>query len=163
MIRKLLVALDSSERADRVFGYAVGLAESLGASIHLMRAVSVPPEFPPAAHVSSGDGLPGYLMKKAEADLQAFAARAPRLRIETMVRESTQPWRAIIDAADEVDADLIVVGSHGYSGIDHLLGTNAGKVANLAARNVVVVHREIDSPQVAPYRQGRKSKRAPRT
>ncbi len=59
MIHKLLVALDSSERAVRVFGYAVGLAESLGASIHLLRAVTVPPELPSAAHVSSGDGLPG--------------------------------------------------------------------------------------------------------
>src|SRR6185437_1534092 len=146
-----------------VFGYSVGLAESLGASIHLLRAISVPPEFPPAAHVSSGDGLPGYLVKKAEADLRAFAARAPRLRIETMVRESTQPWRVIIDVADEIDADLIVVGSHGYFGIDHLLGTNAGKVANLANRNVVVVHRALDRPLGESYRQARKSRRPPRT
>ena len=37
-------------------------------------------------------------------------------------------------------ADLIVLGSHGYHGLDRLLGTTAGKVVNLARRNVLVVH-----------------------
>ena len=36
-------------------------------------------------------------------------------------------------------ADLIVVGSHGYSGIDHLLGTTAARVVNHADRSVLVV------------------------
>ena len=53
-----------------------------------------------------------------------------------------QSWRTILEVADEVDADLIVIGSHGYYGIDRVLGTTAGKVANLARRNVLVVHEQ---------------------
>jgi nucleotide-binding universal stress UspA family protein len=140
MIRTMLVALDGSERAARVFRTAVELADSLGASIHLLRVVAVPPEFPPAGHVSHADALPAYLLHEAEVQLRAFAEGAPQRHIVTLVRSSTQAWRTIIDVADQIGVDLIVVGSHGYHGLDHLLGTNAGKVANLARRNVFVVH-----------------------
>jgi nucleotide-binding universal stress UspA family protein len=36
--------------------------------------------------------------------------------------------------------DLIVIGSHGYHGLDRVLGTTAARVSNLARRNVLVVH-----------------------
>lgn len=150
MFHKLLVALDASDRAEGVFLSAVDLADSMGASMHLLRAFAIPPEFPPAGHVSELDALPAYLSKQAEAQLQAFAERVPRLHIETTVVESTQPWRAILDVADTIGADLIVVGSHGFHGLDYLLGTTAGKVANLAHRNVLVVHSQPGPPQVEP-------------
>jgi nucleotide-binding universal stress UspA family protein len=153
MIHKLLVALDASERADGVFRNAVDLAEPLGASLHLMRAIHIPPEFPPAGHVAQADALPAYLRREAEAQLGAFAQRAPHLHVETSIVESTQPWRAILEAADRVDADLIVLGSHGYEGIDYLLGTTAGKVANLARRNVLVVHQAPARAPVDTYRR----------
>jgi nucleotide-binding universal stress UspA family protein len=156
MIHKLLVALDASARAEGVFRSAVDLAEPLGASLHLLRAIAIPPEFPPAGHVSEADALPAYLTREASKQLRGFAGRAPQLHIETTIVESTQPWRAIIEAADRVDADLIVLGSHGYHGIDYLLGTNAGKVANLAHRNVLVVHQAPAHPPVATYRRAAK-------
>jgi hypothetical protein len=53
--------------------------------------------------------------------------------------QADQPWRAILAAADTVDAELIVLGSHGYHGWDRILGTTAGKIANLAQRNVLIV------------------------
>jgi len=152
MSRNFLVALDGSRRSLGVFHCAVDLAESIEASLHLLRAVAVPPEFPPAGHVSHADALSGYLMTRAEADLRAFAARAPHLRIETIVRDSSQPWRTIVDVADEIDASMIIVGSHGYHGIDYLLGTTAGKVANLASRNVLVVHHDPDARVSTPWR-----------
>jgi len=152
MIHKLLVALDDSERADGIFQCAVDLANSQGASLHLLHAVVVPVEFPPAAHISYADELRPYLLTRADAQLRGFAGRAPHLHIDVIVREATQPWRAIIDVAAEIGADLIVVGSHGYHGMDYLLGTNAGKVANLARCNVLVVHRPPD-PQVDSYRR----------
>jgi nucleotide-binding universal stress UspA family protein len=45
------------------------------------------------------------------------------------------------------------VGSHGYHGLDYLLGTNASKVANLAHRDVFVVHDRPSDPQSVTYRQ----------
>jgi nucleotide-binding universal stress UspA family protein len=140
MKRQFLVALDSSERADYVFRYAVGLAESLGASIHLLRVVAVPPDFPPAAYISRPDELRGYLLRQAEEHLQEFAKKVPHLSVETIVHEAMQPWRAIVDVADRIGAELVVIGSHGYQGLDYLLGTNAARVADMARCNVVIVH-----------------------
>ena len=112
----------------------------------------MPPAFPPAGHVSRVDALPAYLMRQAEAQLLAFAERAPHLHVELIVLDSGQPWRAIIETADWIGADMIVVGSHGYHWLDYLLGTNAGKVANLARRNVLVVHGQHEDPQFGSYR-----------
>ena len=49
------------------------------------------------------------------------------------------PWSAICAAAREHDADLIVLGAHGYDAVDHILGTTAAKVVNHADRSVLVV------------------------
>ncbi len=49
------------------------------------------------------------------------------------------PWDGICRAAREHDADMIVIGSHGYGALDRLLGTTAAKVVNHADRNVLVV------------------------
>ena len=43
------------------------------------------------------------------------------------------------DVAKEEACDLIVIGSHGYAGIDRLLGTTAAKIVNHAATSVLVV------------------------
>ncbi len=51
-----------------------------------------------------------------------------------------RPWVEILRKAVEIDADLVVIGSHGYRGWDRLLGTTAGRVVDLADRNVLVVH-----------------------
>jgi nucleotide-binding universal stress UspA family protein len=163
MTHKLLVALDASDRAEGVFRTAVGLAEPLGATLHLLRVVTVPPEFPPAGHVSRVDLLPAYLAQQAALHLREFAQQTPHLQVETSVVQSSEPWRAIIDEADRSSADLIVVGSHGYHGIDHLLGTTAGKVANLARRNVLVVHQTPAKPSADTYRSTAKPPAAPRS
>jgi nucleotide-binding universal stress UspA family protein len=49
------------------------------------------------------------------------------------------PWEAICAAARDTGADLIVVGSHGYSTLDRFLGTTAAKVVNHAPCSVLVV------------------------
>lgn len=140
MIRTILVALDASPRAPEVFAAANEIASRFEARMLLLRALDVPPEFPPAAHVSGGDALPAYLAKRAREDLEAIAAGNPHADLEHLVIVDGQPWRAILSAADRLDVDLIVLGSHGYDALDRLLGTTAGKVANLAHRSVLVVH-----------------------
>ena len=49
------------------------------------------------------------------------------------------PWQSICETARTRQADLIVIGSHGYSGVDRLLGTTAAKVVNHASCSVLVV------------------------
>ena len=64
---------------------------------------------------------------------------------EVRIDETDQPWRAIVAAGDAVNAALIVLGSHGFHGWDHMLGTTAGRVANRASRNVMIIHESVGS------------------
>ena len=48
------------------------------------------------------------------------------------------PWRTVVAAAQREQADDIVVGSHGYGGIDRLLGTTAAKIVDHADCSVFV-------------------------
>ena len=68
-------------------------------------------------------------------------AEAAGLRAETMTAEGAPTWKGIIDAADSRDASLIVLGSHGRSGVTSLVvGSVAGAVAAHSRRSVLIVH-----------------------
>lgn len=145
MLNRILVALDASARAPAVFDAAAELAQKYDAELYLVRAITVSPEFPPAAAASAADPLPDHLTRLAVIDLLELWKRAPNLTTTTpIVVVVGQPWKAILDTARDLSADLIVLGSHGYHGWDRVLGTTAGKVANLSDRNVLVVHGEKD-------------------
>jgi universal stress protein F len=140
-IENILAAVDASDRARSVFDVAAALAAKFGAKLHLLRVISVPPEFPPAAAASHADPLPAHLEEIAIAQMAELTLRAPQLSVSPpIVAMGQQPWRVILENARRLNADLIVLGSHGYGGWDRVLGTTAGKVANLADRNVFVVH-----------------------
>ena len=153
MIGKILVALDSSSRAEEVFDAAVELAERFGARVCVFRAVDVPPEFPASAAGSTRDLLPEHLASLARAEMNAITARAPGLQVDMRIDASSEPGRAILSAGDDLDVDLIVIGSHGYGGLDRFLGTTAAKVVNLARRSVLVVHEKAaEAPTKRPSR-----------
>jgi nucleotide-binding universal stress UspA family protein len=84
--------------------------------------------------------LPAYLTRQAMEEMRDLVALGSGASCELRVELVDEPWKGILAAADTVDADLIVLGSHGYRGWDRVLGTTAGKVANRAHRNVLVVH-----------------------
>ncbi len=140
VIRKILVALDDSPRAERVFDAAAEIACRFAAPIVMLSVIDVPPEFPAAAAGSPRDELPELLTAQALARLQAIAQTDARVSVEATLVRTGQPWREILRVADEVGADLTIVGSHGYHGLDRVLGTTAGKVANRSHCNVLVVH-----------------------
>lgn len=148
MIAQILVALDRSPRAPHVFERAVETAICHSARLVPFHAISIPPEFPPAAHVRVEDGLPAYLREEAQAAFDALSARVPRGLVDLsplMISEVDPPWMAILAAAEERDVDLVILGSHRYHGLDRVLGTTAGKVANMSKRDVLVIHTYADA------------------
>ncbi len=142
MISRVLAAVDGSHRAPRVLRVARELAARFNAELLVLRAVVIPPEFPPAAATTEKDRLLEFLEREALDEVRDLVIGIPEAR--PLARLNAEPWRTILHTADEVGADLIVLGSHGYGGLDRVLGTTAGHVANRARRNVLVVH-ERDS------------------
>ena len=134
----ILVAVDGSGRAPGVFKAAADFARATQARALLFRTLQGSPDFTPPG--AAGVPLSASVESKAREQLAALAASAPDVRCEIRIEEASQPWRAILAAADAEHADLIVLGSHGYHGWDRILGTTAGKVASLATCDVLVVH-----------------------
>ena len=146
IIERILVALDGSERAAAVFAAAADLGIRYGATLHPFRVVSIPPEFPAAAAGTHADPLAAKIINEAIDELRALVRPTPGLLVATPVVHVGQPWRAILAASETLDAHLIVMGSHGYYGLDRVLGTTAAKVVNLAHRSVFVVHSREPAP-----------------
>lgn len=139
-MKKILTCLDSSPRAPKVLATAVELAERTGAKVTLFRCVGVPPDIAQRDVIGiSPSELMDRLVEDAKKDLTRLAAEVPtQVQGGIEVRVGT-PWDGICAGAQALDADLIVIGSHGYGGLDRLLGTTAAKVVNHADRSVLVV------------------------
>ncbi len=138
-MERILVCLDASERAPVVLATAVDLARRLGAKVRLFRAVGLPHDVPAHLYSISSNSLAELLADEASKDLVAQSRNVPAELLDGIYTHVGSPWDGICRAAVEHDADLIVIGSHGYGTFDRLLGTTAAKVVNHADRPVLVV------------------------
>ena len=141
MIRRILVALDESPRAKAVLKRGIELARGQGAELILFRAVAVPQEFPAAGAGTPPDPLGPSLVHAAEDALRKYVESEPGLSSRFVVRLELSPDRAVLAASEELDVDLIVMGNHGYRGLDRILGTTAVRVLHGAKRDVLIVFR----------------------
>jgi nucleotide-binding universal stress UspA family protein len=74
----------------------------------------------------------------------ASLANAAGFRAESLAVNATPVWKGIAQAAEERDASLIVLGSHGKRGFPgKFLGSVSGAVAGHAPRSVLIVHRRV--------------------
>jgi nucleotide-binding universal stress UspA family protein len=72
----------------------------------------------------------------------ASLADAAGFRSRALAIEAAPSWKQIVKCADEREASLIVLGSHGHSGLsDVLVGSVASAVASHSRRSVLIVHR----------------------
>ena len=146
-IRRILVGLDGSPREERVLEAAQDLALRYDARLTLMRAVGLPPEVPPEAWQNPKLSVKDFLEGRAREGLERLARELPpgvrsRCALEVVVGSA---WQALCMGAQALEANLIVIGSHGYGGLDRVLGTTAARVVNHALCSVLVV-RSVPDP-----------------
>ena len=141
---RILVGLDASARAARVLETAVELARRTGGKLILFRAVGVPHEIPVEAYSMTPANLAELLEREAMQYLDQVAKTLPPGMLADKIVHVGTPWQGVCGAADQHKADMIVIGSHGYSGLDRLLGTTAAKVVNHAKQSVLVVRGHPD-------------------
>jgi nucleotide-binding universal stress UspA family protein len=138
-MKRILVGLDGSPRAPAVLDAAVALAMNQGGRVTLLRTVGLPPDVPQDFWRTTDEPLLEVLKRRAKEYLEGCAASVPRDCFGGIEITVGVPWQAICEAARATEADVVVIGSHGYSGFDRLLGTTAAKVVNHAPCTVVVV------------------------
>jgi nucleotide-binding universal stress UspA family protein len=145
MFAKILVPVDGSETANLALEKAGMLAKSFGSQLILLTVIEPFPALT-MSEMDLGIAQQQYAqiaqqqadstLVKASAAMQAMGIEAQDMRLE-----GVSAWRGIVDAAENLDADLIVMGSHGRKGVQKLLlGSVTQKVTSHASRSVLVVH-----------------------
>jgi nucleotide-binding universal stress UspA family protein len=136
---RILVGLDASPRSKEVLGAAIDLARRTGAKLRLLRAVGLPPELPANIWALPPAQLTDSFLTAAKLDIDEAGAAVPPELYDGGYAQVGVAWETICRVAKEYEADLIVIGSHGYGVLDRLIGTTAAKVVNHADRSVFVV------------------------
>jgi universal stress protein F len=138
-MKRILAGVDGSPRAAGVLATASSIARAQNAKVTLVRAVGLPPEVPEDFWKTTEEPLVVVLERHAKTELDAHAAQLPAGMCDERLVVIGVPWQGICETARRIEADLIVIGSHGYAGFDRLLGTTAAKVVNHAPCSVLVV------------------------
>jgi universal stress protein A len=136
-LRKILVPVDFSECSRKALHYASAVAKQCQAEILLLHVLEMPPVPVQAFETAFMEGTPE---ESATSELSKWQADAgSTATVKTMVRSgSASP--EIVRTADENKTDLIVIGSHGRTGLARLLlGSTAELVVRHAPCPVLVV------------------------
>lgn len=141
-IRRILCPVDFSESADHALRYALAFATAYDAELRLLYVVELP--FLPAYSTTMAPDL-SLPIERLKQESQAALDEVVRASKELHPRVAGQlvvgtPFIEIIKAAREGKIDLIVVGSHGKSGLQHMLiGSVAEKVVRKSPCPVLTV------------------------
>ena len=138
---KILLAYDGSSHADKALQRAAMIAEKSGAEVTV---ISVAPDLClPTTELSEGDceNVISAFAREAEGTLkkagELLSAKGVAAKLMSVSGESADK---IVEAAETLGADMIVVGSRGRQGAKRLfLGSVSGKVAELARCDVLIV------------------------
>lgn len=136
-----LVPIDFSENAEHALDYAIELASKVPARLTLLHVIHTMP----LGVTDMEASLPYSYLQEMEADVaQAMDTFLQRVQAAKLQGEVTVvhgvPFQEIVEHAKAAHVDLIIMGTHGRTGLQHvLLGSVAEKVVRLAPCSVLVV------------------------
>lgn len=142
-MQSIVVGTDGSPNAEAAVRKATAIAKGTGAIVHLVCAYPDAPNFGENI-ASSARRDPVELRSVAESVLVRAerAVEAQGVAVMTHAREGHPP-NVILEVAQEENADLIVVGARGLTGIKRfLLGSVSSKLAHHATSSLMIVHDE---------------------
>lgn len=136
-IHTILVPTDFSESANAALGWAADLARAFGARIVLLHVVDLEYQWVPAGPAAVPAPVPAAVGRRirdqAGASLDALAAKTPG--VGRRLLRNGHARDVILSAADAVNANVIVMGTHGRRGVAHLF---IGSVAEYVVRHARV-------------------------
>ena len=164
MYENILYPTDGSDGAATAMGTVQNLAETYGSTVHVLNVVdtryeglgSDPHRKQKPGMVGDPDGGTGGMggdrttMEEVRDQVQQHGERIVTTAIDRMSTvdtvsaiESGNPHEVILDYADENDIEMIVMGTHGRTGVDrYLIGSVTEKVVRLAEVPVVSVRED---------------------
>jgi nucleotide-binding universal stress UspA family protein len=153
MLKKILIATDGSPSALRAVELGLELAEEEGAQPIIVHVAPTKDVLPVAGIGMVPVSVPHELADADRASLDEAVELAEERGLDAATRLLTgNPAHEIVAFADVVDADLIVIGSHGYGTIaGALLGSVSRGVLNGTTRPVLIVREVAQAAEVHAY------------
>ncbi|MBI2354078.1 MAG: universal stress protein [Deltaproteobacteria bacterium] len=139
---KILTAIDFSENSEYAFDYALTLAKRFDAELTVMHVINEPVDL-------RGFYVPHISFEQLEKEIEEGASKMMGKFCSSRLGDFTNyksaivsgiPYEEIIRKAEETGASLIVMGTHGRTGLDHLIfGSTAERVVRSAACPVLTI------------------------
>jgi nucleotide-binding universal stress UspA family protein len=153
-LKNILYATDFSPAAEAALPYAIGLAKQYGAKVHGLHA-----RFPAAYPIVGPEAMPQIM--EASEEQAKFEVQQMRDMLAGVTNEVTvgegDAWPMIHEIADQQKTDLIVIGTHGRTGMSRaLLGSVAEEIFRKASCPVLTVgpqdsretHRRLEMKEI---------------
>jgi nucleotide-binding universal stress UspA family protein len=139
-IRRILCPVDFSPSSERALDFAVDLAKALGAELDLLHVYQLPVYALPDGAMMAGPEFTTRVTTESQRALTELCeSRASGVTTKTHLIEGI-PYREIVRMGEDLGAGLIVVGTHGRTGLRHLLlGSVAERVVRSAKVPVITV------------------------
>lgn len=145
-IKKILVPIDFSDYSKNALKYAAQFAKQFNAKIYLIYVVE--PMIYPADFSMGQVAIPSTdidLHSRAEEELKKLSKDIVNgnSHVEILIKTG-KPFVEIIEAASANDIDLIIIATHGHTGVEHLLfGSTAEKVVRKAPCPVLTLREPV--------------------
>jgi universal stress protein A len=145
-IRTILVPTDFSDSANAALAWANEIARAFDAQIVLLHVVDLQYQLMPSGLLVVPTPIPSEIVRRAQAQarstLDALAAKIPAVSRRLVRRGHARD--VTLEVADDVKADVIVMGTHGRRGVEHLF---VGSVAEYVVRNARLPVTTVRAPR----------------
>lgn len=145
-IQKILVPIDFSDYSKSALKYAVNFCKNCKADmflIYVVEPVIYPPDFSMGQIAIPSVNAEWDERARQELDKLAKEEIPSSVTVKTIIKTG-KPFLEIIETAGELDVDLIIIATHGRSGVEHILfGSTAEKVVRKAPCPVLTLREPI--------------------
>jgi len=142
-IKTIMVPIDFSETTDMLMEYAVTFVESFGARLYVVHIVEDLSKYSyiSVPHISM-DNVMEEVYKNADKELKRYCAEKLKEKTDYgLIISKGEAYKEILKFSEEKDADLILIGTHGMSGLERVLfGSTAERVIRGAKCPVMMVN-----------------------
>lgn len=145
-IKKILVPIDFSDYSKQALRYTVTFAKNFNAKIYMIYVIE--PMIYPADFSMGQIAIPSSdinIDTRAKEELETLAKNEikPEINYDILIKTG-KPFVEIIESAADLDVDLIIIATHGHTGMEHLLfGSTAEKVVRKAPCPVLTLREPI--------------------
>ena len=139
--KKILLATDFSECARHAKEYAFALGKSFGGELHVLHVIDEVRLSHWGPYGSGGDVTLRSVMKRSREELARLEKQGVVHDVETLSHVATgKPSATIVQRAEDLGAELIVLGTHGHSGFSQMfIGGTCEKVTRLSRIPVLTI------------------------